>query len=96
MTDEERRKKFHNIVMLIVHVAQVGRRDLQLTCSFLSQQVSQSTEEDYSKLRRLIRHTIGSMDEILHLGSTDLSIMINFIDATYGVHDDFKSCTGEA
>ena len=30
------------------------------------------------------------------LGATNLSIMIKFIDATYGVHDDFKSCTGAA
>ena len=41
--DEERRKKSHSIAMLIAHVEQRGRRDLQLICSFLSQRVSRST-----------------------------------------------------
>ena len=35
--DEERRNKFHSIAMLIAHVEQRGRRDLQPICSFLSQ-----------------------------------------------------------
>ena len=33
------------------------------------------------------------MDKILYLGATDLSTMMSFIDAAYGVHDDFKNCT---
>ena len=34
------------------------------------------------------------MDEIMLIRATDLCVVINFIDAAYGMHDDFKSCTG--
>ena len=33
---------------------------------------------------------------MLHLGASDLSVMINFIDSAHGVYDDHKSCTGAA
>ena len=37
-----------------------------------------------------------TIDELLCLGASDFSVMINFIDAAHGVHDDHKSCTGAA
>ena len=82
--DEDRRKKFHSIVMLIIHVSQIGRRDLQPTVSFLYQRAGVSTEEDCEKLRRLIRHVEEKIDDFLHLGASDLCVMINFIDAARG------------
>ena len=36
------------------------------------------------------------MDELLFLGATGMVILLNFIDASYGVHNDFKSHTGVA
>ena len=63
---------------------------------FLSKRVTLLTEEDYEKLKRLIRYIIGSIDELLDLRASDLSVVLNFIDATYGVHKDMRSHTGSA
>jgi hypothetical protein len=38
----------------------------------------------------------GTLDEFLTLGADDLTIMKTWVDASYGVHKDFKSHTGGA
>jgi hypothetical protein len=38
----------------------------------------------------------GTLDEFLSLGADDLTIMKTWVDASYGVHKDFKSHTGGA
>ena len=53
-------------------------------------------EEDHDKLRRLTLHAKETIDELLCLGASDLSVMINFIDTAHGVHDDCNSCAGVA
>ena len=85
---ESRRVKFHSLVMLMMHVSHRGRRDLQPTAALSSQRVSACTEEDYGKLKRLIRHAISSMDEIACIGATNLSTLLHFVDASCGVHVD--------
>ena len=52
-------------------------------------------EKYYCELRRMIRHVVDTMYDILFLGATDLCVMIYFIDATFCSYDDFKSCTGD-
>ena len=69
---ENRRAKFHNLVMLIMHVSHRGRRDPQPTVDFLSHRANECSEEHCEKLRRLIRFMIGSMDEVACIGATDL------------------------
>ena len=91
---EQRQAKFHSIVMLLMHVAIRGRRDIQPTISFLSQRVNACTEEDCDKLKRLIRYIAGTMGIMAHIGATDLSVLMHFADAAYAVHDDYCSHTG--
>ena len=64
--------------------------------SFLSQRVNLCAEEDHEKLRRLIRCAISSIDELAHIGTTDLSEVTHYVDAAHGVHIDSRSHTGEA
>ena len=92
--DEKKRNHFYRMSMLIMHVSQIGRRDLQLTASFLSQCANVCAEEDHSKLKRSTRYAKETIYELPCLGASDLSVMINLIDATHGVHDDHKSYTG--
>ena len=53
-----------------------------------------ATEQDYEKLRRIVRWILGSIDELAFLGAIDNCIMLNFIDASYKVHQHFTSHTG--
>ena len=94
--DENKRKPSHIIVVLTMCISQRGRRNLQLDVSFLSKRVKVCAEEDHAKLRRFIRYEKENIEELLCLGASDLSVMINFIDAACGARDDCKSCTGAA
>jgi hypothetical protein len=67
---------------------------IQLTTAFLCRRVSCSTTQDWEKLKQLLMYLRGTLDEFLVLGADDLTIMKTWVDASYGVHKDFKSHTG--
>ena len=67
---------------------------MQFATLFLSGRANFATEKDYEKLRMVIRCIIDSMNELLFLGATGMEILLNFIDTSYGVHNDFKSHAG--
>ena len=54
------------------------------------------TEEDYDKLKRLIRYIVGTIGVMAHIGATNLLVLMHFVDAAYAVHDDYRSQTGGA
>jgi len=56
--------------------------------------VSRSTEQDWTKLRRVLEYLYGTLDWCLTLGADDLSIMKTWVDASYAVHEDMRSHTG--
>ena len=86
---EEKRARFYSIVMLLMYIAIRGRKDIQPTISFLSQRVNVCTDEDYHKLRRLMRYIAGIMDMMSYIGATDLFVMVHFVDTAYAMHNDF-------
>jgi hypothetical protein len=92
----EKRETFHRVVAKLLYVSKRGRLDIQLTTAFLCTRVSFSTDQDWEKLRRLLMYLRGTLDEFLTLGADDLTIMKTWVDASYGVHKDFKSHTGGA
>ena len=55
-----------------------------------------ATEQDYEKLRRIVRWILGSIDELAFLGAIDMDTLLSFIDASHRAHQDFKSHTGAA
>jgi hypothetical protein len=91
-----KREIFHSVTAKLQYVSKRGRLDIQLTTAFLSTRVSVSTVQDWEKLRRLLMHLRGTLDEFLILGADDLTIMNTWVDASYAVHDDCKSHTGGA
>ena len=44
----------------------------------------------------MIRYIVGSIDELLYLRASNLSILLNFIGIVCKVHNDIKSHTGDA
>ena len=53
-----------------------------------------STEENWFKLRRLIRYLFGTRKRKLKISAEDITWMNIFIDSAYAVHPDMKSHTG--
>jgi hypothetical protein len=88
------RDTFHSIVAKLLYVSKRGRLDIQLAVAFLCTRVSNSTEKDWAKLRRVLEYLNGTLDEFLTLGADDMGIMKTWVDASYAVHEDMKSHTG--
>ena len=91
---DDKRDILHSVTAKLLYVSQCGRLDLQLAIAFLCSRVSCSTEEDWSKLRRVMEYINGSLDMYRVIGVDDLSRMKTWVDAAYAVHRDMKSHTG--
>ena len=92
--NETRSEMFHSIVAKQLYVSHRGRPDVQLPIAFLCTRVSKSTEQDWSKLKRVLEFLKGTLDDRITLGADDITIMQTWVDASYAVHSDMKSHTG--
>ena len=78
----------------LLYVSTRCRLDITLAINFLCTRVTCSTNEDWLKLKRLIRYLYGTKERKLTIGADDISMMYVFIDAAYAVHMNMKSHTG--
>ena len=68
--------------------------DILPAIGFLCTRVSRSTEQDQSKLRRVLEYIKGTMDLEYTLGADSMTKLRTWVDASYAVHPDMKSHTG--
>ena len=94
LLDQNRKKTFHHCVAKLLYVSKRCRLDIQLAISHLTSRVINPTEDDWNKLRRVLRYLNGTLDRKLIIGASDISLMNVFVDASYAIHDDMKSHTG--
>ena len=73
-----------------------SRPYIELVVLFLCTQVSCCTEEDWGKLKRLLRFLNQTIDDERIMGADDLLSLLTWIDVSYGVHTDMKGHTGGA
>ncbi|MCG3769880.1 MAG: hypothetical protein JW384_01011 [Nitrosomonadaceae bacterium] len=95
LLSESERKEFHSRVPKLQYLAKRVRPDMLPACSFLASRVLCATQDDNRKLDHLLRY-LNSTRELglcLEPGAGALSVHA-FIDASYGVHSDFKSHSG--
>ena len=87
---------FHSIVAKAFYLAQRARPDLLTTAAFLTTRVGQPTVQDDEKLSRMLRYLHGTKEMGIRLGKGGPGPMLvtAYVDASYGVHSDFKSHTG--
>jgi hypothetical protein len=92
--DTEEAELFHSNAAKLLHVTPLARPDLSLAVAFLCTRVSCSTVQDKGKLKRVLEFVKDTIDDWFVLGADDLTMMKYWIDASYAVHEDFKSHTG--
>ena len=93
---QEKSDRFHSIVAKLLYVCIRSRMDTSLAVAFLTTRVSKSTEQDWLKLKRLLRYLNGTIDMPRIIGANSLRSFKTWVDAAYAVHDDMKSHTGGA
>jgi hypothetical protein len=93
LSDKEK-AEFHSTVARLLYLTKKVRPDMLTGVSFLTTRVQYPTQQDRSKLDRLLKYLNGSK----HLGITlcpDRDMTIHeYVDASYAVHADGKSHTG--
>ena len=94
LLDEERARHFHSMVAQLLFVTMRCRRDIQTAVSFLTTRVKAPDEDDWSKLRRILKYLYGTVYLSLTLDASDMRLVRWWVDASFAVHPDYKGHTG--
>ena len=91
---ENKSSEFKTIVAKFLYLAKRVRPDLLLATSFLASRTKDPRDEDYKKLTRLLRYLQGTKSLGIILEANKPVHLMAYVDASYAVHDNFKSQTG--
>jgi len=92
--DVSRKEMYHTYVAKAMFMSKRARPDIHQVVAFLSTRVKQPNESDWSKLKRLIMYLNGTRKKGLFLRIDEVNVIKWWVDASFGVHPDFKSHTG--
>jgi hypothetical protein len=90
----EEAELFHSRVAKLLYLAKRVRPEILPAVIFLTTRVNCSTKQDWSKLDRVLRYLNKYPKLGLGLSVGKGLSVIGYIDASFGVHDDYKSHTG--
>ena len=90
----EQSNEFRTVVAKFLYLAKRARPDLLLATSFLASRVKDPRQEDHRKLDRLLRYLSGTRDLGIVLEANKPLQLMAYVDASYAVHENFKSQTG--
>ncbi len=82
---------FHNTVPQLLFLAARDRRDIQTPVAFLTTRVKKPDEDDWGKLKRVLKYLKGTLG--MHLTADDTPIVKWWVDASHATHADCKSHT---
>ena len=91
---ESKRELLHTFVMRGMFLCKRARQDIQPGIAFLATRVREATDQDWSKLKRLMAYLKATQDVILTLEADDEQTIYWHVDASFAVHEDYKSHTG--
>ena len=92
--DVEQKALLHSNVMALMFMAKRSRPDILLAVSFLTTRVLNPTQQDMSKLMRVMRYLNATRGKHVVLKPDDTIKVTAFIDASYAPHPDAKSHAG--
>lgn len=87
-------EQFHSRVAKLLYLTKRIRPDMLAANGFLASRVQEPTEDDWSKLDRLLRYLNSTKSMGIALSADQDLTVLTYIDASYGVHWDAKSQTG--
>ena len=90
----EQASMFHRSTAQLLFLSGRARRDIQVAVAFLTTRVKHPDEDDWGKLKRVLRYLKGTADLSLNLSADGFHIIHWYIDASFAAHDDCKGHTG--
>jgi len=91
---EHKAEEFHAFVAKALSVSKRARPDIQPVMSFLTTRVRAPTEQDWFKLKKMLRFLKRTKEDVLTLEAGEDVKIEWHLDAAFAVHPDFKSHTG--
>jgi hypothetical protein len=92
--EEERALAFHHTVAQLLFMATRARRDKQTAVAFLTTRVKNPDEDDWGKLKRVLKYLNGTKYLKLNLSVENLGVLKWFVDRSHNVHWDCKGHGG--
>ena len=90
---EEQARAFHHTTAQLLFLSRV-RRDIQTTVAFLTTRVKKPDDDDWGKLKRVLRYLQCTRFLKLTLFAESLTNIVWYVDASHNLHDDCKGHTG--
>ena len=94
MLPEEQAQIFHRITAQLLFMSIITRRDIKLHVDFITTQVKFLDEDDWVKLKRILKYLKGTKHMKLTLSVDSLSIIKWWVDASNRTHMDCKGRSG--
>ena len=88
LLEEERAIAFHHSVAHLLFIAIRCRHDIQTAVAFLTTRVKTPDEDDWVKLKRLMKYLKSTVYLKLALEADNLTLLKWWVDAAYAVHPD--------
>ena len=92
--DDERKNQFHHTVAQLLFITCRVRADIATPVAFLTTRVKKPDEDDWGKLKRVLKYLKGTKYMKLTISVSDLKTIRWWVDASYNTHDDCKGHTG--
>ena len=85
---------FHHNVAKLLFICNPARHDIQTPVAFLTMRVKKPDEDDWGKLKRVLKYLNGTGKLSLTLMADDIGIIKWYVDASYAIHNDCHGHTG--
>jgi hypothetical protein len=94
LLNKEKERAFHYAVAQLLFASSRSRKDIQTAVSFLITRVNYPDEDDWRKLKRLLRYIRGTIYTSLILRADSLNIIKWWMGASSATHGDCRGHTG--
>ena len=91
---KEKAKVLHTFVMKGMFLCKRGRQDIRPGIAFLATRTLAPTVEDWTKLLKLMNYLKSTQDLVTCLSADDTQTIKWYVDASFAVHNDYRSHTG--
>ena len=94
LLEDKQKAQFHTDVARLLYLAKRGRMDILTAISHLCSRVKAPNVDDLRKLTRVHAYLMKTRELVLRYKSRCVVDVTAYIDASFGVHDDFSSRSG--
>jgi hypothetical protein len=91
---EEQTMVFHHATVQLLFLSVRARSDIQPATAFLTMRVKYPNENNWGKVKRVLRYLKGTLHMPLILSADSLMLSCWWVDAAYAVHHNCKGHTG--